>query len=172
VAGQEGGLTEGRCRQEFQRDDAWDENGGLSDVYLKAAGGFCVSIFDHWLSLDEAEASAVMSHGGAKALGGLAGYMAGERKFLKFYRSLCVGGVWINDGRKLDFTPGYNLKSEKLFTHSLRDRRLMDVIFPESGVRVVGGYDRTDTVVPLAPGARETAAARAAEAGLHILDLP
>lgn len=112
---------------------------GLSSCY--------VSIFDRWLSEQEAADSPLMSYSIALDAGCLEEYMRGERKFLRFYSSLSGDGVICNRPgplRRLEANSGL---LEDVLVNSLREIRLMDVYFIGAGLRVLGGYDRTDLVI-------------------------
>ncbi|SHL51482.1 hypothetical protein SAMN05444272_0762 [Roseibium suaedae] len=88
-----------------------------------------------------------MSYSIALDAGCLEEYMRGERKFLRFYSSLSGDGVICNRPgplRRLEANSGL---LEDVLVNSLREIRLMDVYFIGAGLRVLGGYDRTDLVI-------------------------
>lgn len=122
-----------------------------------------VSVFDHWLSEDEAVACSVISRRVAEERGALDAYATGESRFLTLYHGMTLTGACDVGG------PLSPVAAERIIRASLREEALMDIRFPELLVRVVGGWDRTDLFL-LEPGADAAAiAARVTKAGLHLL---
>ncbi|WP_146171864.1 hypothetical protein [Pseudoduganella armeniaca] len=109
---------------------------------------FChVSVFDHWLSEQEAADNPLMSYSIALNAGALEGYLQGERKFLNFYSSLSMFGVACNRPGPPRMFKTLTPELENIFVNSLREKRSMDVYFKEAEVRVIGRYDRTDLLI-------------------------
>lgn len=109
---------------------------------------FChISVFDRWLSEQEAAENPLMSYSIAQDAGALEGYLQGEQKFLSFYSSLSKYGVVCNRPRPLRMFEALTSELEQIFVSSLREKRSMDVYFKGAGVRVIGRYDRTDLVI-------------------------
>ncbi|MBP2489549.1 hypothetical protein R1538_13215 [Rhizobium leguminosarum] len=109
---------------------------------------FChISVFDHWLSAQEAADNPFMSYSIALDAGELEGYLQGEHKLLKFYSSLSSLGVICNRPSPLRVFEAFTAELEQIMISSLREKRLMDLYFKVAGVRVIGRYDRTDLVI-------------------------
>ncbi|MBB2750051.1 UNVERIFIED_ORG: hypothetical protein GGI57_000724 [Rhizobium aethiopicum] len=106
-----------------------------------------VSIFDHWLTEEEAEDSRIASYSIAKSNGKLDEYMGGEKKFLKLYRSLSKQGVICNRPGPLRRLEIVDKELNRVFVNSLREQHLMDVFFVNCKVRAFGRYDRTDLLI-------------------------
>jgi hypothetical protein len=109
---------------------------------------FChISVFDHWLSEQEAADNPLMSYSIALDAGALEEYLQGEKKFLNFYSSLSTFGVVCNRPGPLRMFEASSPELEQIFVNSLREKRSMDVYFVGAGVRVIGRYDRTDLAI-------------------------
>lgn len=106
-----------------------------------------ISVFDHWLSEEEASKNPLMSYSIAIDAGASEEYFHGEQKFLKLYASLSAAGVLCNRPGPLQVFETFNFELERIFINSLREKRSMDVYFKEACVRVIGRYDRTDLVI-------------------------
>ncbi|MBY5645879.1 hypothetical protein [Rhizobium leguminosarum] len=106
-----------------------------------------ISIFDHWLTEEEAEDSRITSYSIARSNGQLHEYMDGEKKFLKLYRSLSRQGVVCNRPGPLRRIDIADAELNQVFINSLREERLMDVFFVSCKVRALGRYDRTDLLI-------------------------
>jgi hypothetical protein len=106
-----------------------------------------ISIFDHWLSEQEAAKNKVMFYSLAEEEGLLSEYLSGERKFLILYLSLSTLGVvckYPSPLRRLEYGEP---ELENVIVNSLREKRLMDVYFIAAQARIVGGHDRTDLLI-------------------------
>jgi hypothetical protein len=124
--------------------DVYDEDGNLtvSDDKL-----ISVSIFDHWLSAEEAENCPVMFYQLAIDRQAEKEYLAGEKCFLAFYNLLSSDGLVVHSDEQLTTITNSDPKFVDLVTDSLREGRLMDVYFPAYEARALGGYDRTDLII-------------------------
>ena len=131
---------------------------------------FHVSVFDHSLTEDEAAASPLMFYRLAHERGALAEYLAGEARFEAFYAELSRDGAWIGlQGRRPRLLPGASRRLARTIKDSLRERRLMDLTFQALPVRVYGGYDRTDLMLPAGKAIGEALQAVAIRHGLFVL---
>ncbi|OWV99187.1 hypothetical protein [Rhizobium sp. R693] len=128
-----------------------------------------VSIFDHWLSEEEADRSTKLSYSISIKTGNLDRYLSGEKKYLAFYRSLSRSGAICGRPGKLTAFEGYNEKLESILIDSLREHRLADLYFVEPEVRLIAGYDRTDTIAAKTIDAVNHVRQEASAAGLYIL---
>jgi hypothetical protein len=127
------------------------------------------SLFDHWLSEEEAEASRVMFYSQALGEGLLEEYLVGERRFLALYLSLSKLGVvckYPGPLRRIEFGDS---ALESVIVNSLREKRSMDIYFIGARVRIVGGHDRTDLLICENAGDLEAISLKVKEAGLFIL---
>ncbi|WP_104662966.1 hypothetical protein [Ensifer adhaerens] len=128
-----------------------------------------VSVFDHWLSQEEAADIPIMSYSIAHDEAMMASYLHGEEKFLRLYRSLSKQGVLCNSP-----TPARNFDEiddeiEQIFVDSLREKRAMDVFFKSHELRVIGRYDRTDLFIARDPAFLVKIREEVAKAGLFVL---
>jgi len=127
-----------------------------------------VSVFDHWLEESEADAEPLLFYALALQKGALPAYLAGERQFLAFYRRLAEDGAWIRvNGTARPLEPA---ELEMILLSSLRENQPMDIWFESPPVRVLGGYDRTDTVLTRSADAAAWVSALAREKGLFVLE--
>ncbi|EJN01405.1 hypothetical protein [Phyllobacterium sp. YR531] len=148
----------------FSEFDFGEQN--LADLEIAP---FNVSIFNRWLSEQEAEDSEIMFYDLAVSCGKLADYHIGEEKFINFYRKLSVDGVVCNYPRPLRIFDKYNRILEKVIFDSLREKRKFDMYFIAHDVRVLGGYDRTDLFLPRNKEKIRDIHRAVGEAGLYVL---
>lgn len=120
------------------------ERGG-DDISMSGLAFFYVSVFDHWLTEEEAEVCEIFTYKQAKEFGKLQLYEAGERSFLSLYRSLARSSNVIPHPEFAAVTSAEDL--ETIFIRSLREQSLMDICFENFNLRVVGGFDRTDLFI-------------------------
>ena len=131
---------------------------------------FHVSIFDHSLTGEEAAASPIMFYRLAHERGAMREYLAGEARFEAFYAELSRDGAWIDlQGRRPRWLPGSSQRLVRTIRDSLRERRLMHLTFPALPVRVYGGYDRTDLMLPASKAIGKALQAMAVRHGLFVL---
>jgi len=130
-----------------------------------------LSVFDHWLTNEEAGDCGYMFHGMAQETEeDLAEYQKGEDKFLAFYRALLGSNPVIVSKDEHFYLEGGEALIETIIIPSLREQRLMDIFVESANVRVLGGHDRTDVLL-LREAEREPALrAMAQAAGLFVLD--
>ncbi|OBZ96469.1 hypothetical protein ADU59_07060 [Pararhizobium polonicum] len=131
-----------------------------------------ISVFDHWLSEEEAGASPLMTYSLALQKGRLDDYLAGERKFLELYRMLGRHGTICNRPRPVRKFETVDVRLEKVMVDSLREKRLMDIYFSDFGVRVLGGYDRTDLLIAETLQKLELLLSQVNQFGLFVLPNP
>lgn len=120
----------------------FDEIDDYSDEYLKGMG-YCpirVSVFDRWLTVAEASESDIINFNTAVSMGAINKYLIGERAFLGLYSKITS-----NYSNFLNCSGVQIEKSSKIFVDSLREKELMDIYVPSYDLRILGGYDRTDT---------------------------
>ena len=137
---------------------------------------FHLSTFDHSLTEEELTATEApmavpfLFYGEAREKGLLQDYLPGEARFEAFYSELSRGGAWIDlYSRKPTFLPGSSRRLARLIKDSLRERRLMDVTFEALPVRVLGGHDRTDLLLPATKAIRSELQSMAVRHGLFVL---
>ncbi|CAN5275719.1 hypothetical protein BH10PSE3_BH10PSE3_20700 [soil metagenome] len=129
-----------------------------------------VSVFDHSLSAEEASAIPYMFFRQAADAGALREYLEGERRFEAFYAELAEKGGHVQLGwRRRHFMPATSGRLRRIVRDSLRERRLMDVVFEAAPVRVLGGHDRTDVLLPATQAAKEALTAAVLRHGLFVL---
>ncbi len=142
------------------------EEKDISEMGLAYAS---ISVFDHWLSEEEAGASPLMSYSIALRAGKLDDYLVGEHKLLELYRMLGRHGAICNYPRPFRKFDIVDVELEKVLMSSLREQRLMDVYFADFGVRVMGGYDRTDLIIAESPKQLELLCSQVSKFGLFVL---
>jgi hypothetical protein len=116
-----------------------------------------VSIFNHWLSEEEAATSKVMCYDLSVRAGASAEYLAGEQKLLSFYTKLFRDGAvqhlvpWCEDEPiQIIHHARFDARLLKVVVTSLRHGKggdLMDCYVPHRSLRVLGGNDRTDLLL-------------------------
>lgn len=146
----------------WHQEDPYREWG---DLWLQ------VSIFNHYLK--EAEMNnPLMFYRLACESGVEAEYLDGENRWLTFCRYLSREGATIGgvDGLRLINLRSTSGRLRKIIIDSLRERRLMNVIFKAEPVRVLGGHDRTDFLLPPNVEVRERLKLIAKDCGLHALN--
>lgn len=114
---------------------------GPASAYVRVS----ISIFDHWLTEAEASESRITCYSQAVELNALDEYIDGEQRLMNFYHSVSEGGVVCNRPGPRRLISAHDPQLSDIFRSSLREQRFMDVYFVSGRVRVVGGYDRTDT---------------------------
>lgn len=143
---------------------------GSDSPWPPGCQAFSTSIFDRWLSVEEADSSRLLSYQIALSSGFEREYLEGEAKFVKFYRSLArTGVICLRPKPRRALTPdapGFL----QILQDSLRERRFFDLYFPEFDVRALGRYDRTDTIVYRAGNDMGAVQAHIAAAGLFLLE--
>ena len=134
----------------------------LGETRLSDLGYFpiCVSVFDHWLSNEECNASDILFYNEAVRKGKLDDYMVGENDFVAFYQRLARRGAYVHE----DVTDqaGHVLRDSywetdaddkdfiELLRERLREKRRLDtccIYFLEFEVRYLSGWDRTDILL-------------------------
>jgi hypothetical protein len=111
-----------------------------------------VSVFDHWLTEDEAGECRLFTYKQAAASGRKATYLAQERRFIAFYKDLFADGavrrtsvgrciVGIASHRRWD------RKLKRAVIRSLREGGHLDAYIQSMKLRVIGGYDRSDALL-------------------------
>jgi hypothetical protein len=104
-----------------------------------------LSVFDHWLTEDEAGSSNLMSYSLAKKSGSIAIYLEQEERFVRFYADLLKGQDWRDANAPELLRTGLDDGAlEQIVRPSLRERERMDIYLCDRCLRIMGGYDRTD----------------------------
>jgi hypothetical protein len=143
-----------------------------------------VSVFDHWLSHEECDASDILFYDEAVRNGELGAYMAGENNLVAFYQRLARSGAYVHEViidrthfglvRKSYWETDCDDKDFlALLRERLREKRRLDtccLYFPEFSVRYFGGYDRTDLLLLRNKDLLPAIAEVAKEHQLHLLD--
>jgi hypothetical protein len=150
--------------------------GGWSDEEVRAAGyeRRCVSVFDHWLSPEEAAACELFTFEDAASAGVQYVYEEQQARFVRFYQELFGGGVFRRTGPRwrqigVVFHSQWDRRLKKAVQSSLRDRKHMDAYVPQFSLRVAGNWDRTDVLLFRETGQLAAVSAIAARHGLFIL---
>lgn len=129
-----------------------------------------VSVFDHWLTDDEASASNIITFEASVKNNAEMAYLDGERRFLDLYFSLACEGVVCNRPTHERTLFKEDKFLEDVLLKSLRERCLMDVYFKNCQARVVGGYDRTDLILVRSESDLKRICIEVQKAGLHVLN--
>gem|GEM_PF-5200175 len=114
-----------------------------SDKHRNTKITFNVSVFDHWLSVNEAESSPIINYEKASSGGSITQYYEGEKKFIKLYSKLAEAGVVCHVPPPCRFIERI-AELNSILIDSLREKGRFDLYFPAHEVRVRGGFDRTD----------------------------
>lgn len=121
---------------------------GEDDLIEKNIDHFYVSVFDHWLTENEAEISNIINYNSSIERNKIEEYLNGERRFVDLYRSLSVEGVVCNVPIPLRKIDGSDTALASIIIDSLREKKRFDVYFVAFELRVIGGFDRTDLFLP------------------------
>ena len=146
--------------------ELYDDEGELN---LSEDKLISLSIFNHWLSEEDAAICPIMNFAIAVEAGRLSEYLKGEISFLDFYYRLSEAGVVVNSALFPDVMSRDDPRLSAVFTESLRETRAMDAYFIGPQVRVVGGYDRTDLLILEDRCRRAQIEALAQDCGLFVL---
>lgn len=106
-----------------------------------------VSVFERWLSEEECASCRLMTYSIALEAGEIDGYLAGEGRFLDLYCALGKAGMIVGWPQPFRRVEAETTEFEGILRESLREQHLMDVYFEGYGVRIRGGYDRTDVII-------------------------
>jgi len=106
-----------------------------------------LSIFEHWLSTEEADACAYLFFEQALKAGLEALYLEQEARFLSFYRDLLTGPISGYSDGTLSFYEGWGDMLAKDIQASLREKCFIDLHCSRRQLRIMGGYDRTDLLL-------------------------
>ncbi|QSB53991.1 hypothetical protein I6J48_17715 [Acinetobacter calcoaceticus] len=122
-----------------------DFNLVFKENYMWKQTGF-ISVFDHWLTEDEADDCKILNYEISIEREALQDYMGGEEKFIKFYRNIS-DIVVCNKTDNIKVIQTNSNEFEDILMSSLREENMkfLDIFYPEHKIRFKGGYDRTDT---------------------------
>lgn len=134
--------------------------------------GYCpllVSVFDHVLTEAEYAEADYVCYSDAAKCDMLEQYCIDEGKFISLYRELLSNGAWVKiDDEVLEFSE-FSQALEVIVIDSLREKSFMDLYIDKYGVRVIGGYDRTDIFLLGPDGNGDALRGLVALHGLHII---
>lgn len=143
---------------------------GEDDPIEKGTPTLHVSVFDHWLSEDEAESNEIINYETAVSHDRINEYLKGEEKFSKLYALLSREGVICNIPPPYRFIDGFDVSITGLIVDSLREERRFDMYFMAYDVRIVGGFDRTDLFILNEKSKINKIRENITDCGLYILD--
>ncbi|PQZ50185.1 hypothetical protein CQ052_12980 [Ochrobactrum sp. MYb15] len=143
---------------------------GEDDPIEKGIPTLHVSVFDHWLSEDEAESNEIINYETAVSHDRINEYLKGEEKFSKLYALLSREGVICNIPPPYRFIDGFDVSITGLIVDSLREERRFDMYFMAYDVRIVGGFDRTDLFILNEKSKINKIRENITDCGLYILD--
>lgn len=104
-----------------------------------------LSIFDHWLTIEEAENCKIFEHFIAKKYGYLDEYLTGEQKFIQFYKSLDTN-VKVLKKPKMPVISTDSKNFNRLLNKHLLHGKNFDLFFPNQQILAEIGFDRTDVI--------------------------
>lgn len=104
-----------------------------------------VSIFDHWLSEQEADECSVLCYKIASDCNDLTAYLKTEQYFLNFYQGLDSVVHVMDDGVRVLDTQ--DIEFVDILKNGLREIRFFELYFPTLGIVAQSGYDRTDKLI-------------------------
>jgi len=152
------------------------ELNAFTDEAMRENGYTCrhVSVFDHFLTKDEASECGLFSYELAVANGLERIYLDQERRFLAFYKNLFAGGVIrrTQQGSRYIGIASHERWDRRLkrdVARSLRERGHMDVYVPAMRLRIMGGWDRTDALLFRDGSPQDKVEQLAADLGLFII---
>lgn len=106
-----------------------------------------ISVFDHWLTHDEADNCDVLCYGIAIKQDKLDEYLQGENTFINFYTALSDEVIIFHNPNGICHLSTQSKRFERILKQSLRESRMPYWFYPKIGVMVVGGFDRTDILL-------------------------
>lgn len=108
-----------------------------------------VSIFDHWLTEAEANDCKVMNYLTAIEANSLDEYLVGERRFINLYLSLGDKCICYLDNERKTILLTSSAEFNSYLIEGLRESQfhLHKIIYPDTGITIEGGYDRTDIFI-------------------------
>ncbi len=104
-----------------------------------------ISIFNHWLSETEALQCKVMSYDIALDNNSYSEYLMGERNYVNLYQS--ISDSVICNYRKNGIAINTNSETFKSYIIDGLRKEDFHILYPSENIRVIGGYDRTDTII-------------------------
>jgi hypothetical protein len=128
-----------------------------------------VSVFDHWLTEAEGEATNLFTYRDAFKANQLHDYLAGEQKFLAFYNHLGNAGIIVNCPGVLRAIRSSSSEFQRILRRSLREAQFMDLYIENYGVRILGNWDRTDVTIADTHEQLDALEAEVAKFGLYLL---
>lgn len=131
-----------------------------------------VSVFDHWLTLEEVNSCETLFYRVAVEAGKAEEYMVGERRFLSFYRALAQDGAYVRKGKRIWLTEADDPAFIAILENSLRETTvytLMNTYFIGPAVFARGGWDRTDLLLMRSKLALAALEPIAREHGVYLL---
>jgi len=143
---------------------------GEDDPIEKGIPTLHVSVFDHWLSEDEAESNEIINYETAVSHDRFDEYLKGEEKFSKLYALLSRDGVVCSIPPPYRFIDGFDANIARIIVDSLREERRFDMYFMAYDVRIVGGFDRTDLFILNEKSKVNKIMENITDCGLYILD--
>lgn len=104
-----------------------------------------ISVFDHWLTDDEANNCNILNYELSVQADANLDYLLGEKKFIHFYQSLS-NTVICKVGNNIKTLKTDSDEFKSVLISSLREDNLkfFDMFYPKIKVRFKGGFDRTD----------------------------
>jgi hypothetical protein len=150
--------------ERFPKIDLGEDDLLANDYYFTH-----VSVFDHWLTEDEASSCDIMTFSSAMKANAKASYFEGERRFLNFYLTLAGDGVVCNRPLHGKVLSKNDPRLAPMLLASLREQKRMDVYFKSLRARVIGQYDRTDLVLVRDQLDLEKVRIAAENSGLYLL---
>ena len=143
---------------------------GEDDPIEKGIPTLHVSVFDHWLSDDEAKSNEIINYETAISHDRVDEYLKGEEKFSKLYALLSQEGVICNIPPPYRFIDCSDINIKRIIVESIREERRFDMYFMAYNVRIIGGFDRTDLFILNEKSKLDKIRENITDYGLYILD--
>lgn len=106
-----------------------------------------ISVFDHWLTHEEADNCQVLCYSIAKKNQQIDNYLQGENHFLNFYSNLSDEVVSFHNPNGICHLMTQSPRFQQTLIRSLREIRMNCWFYPKIGILIVGGFDRTDMLI-------------------------
>lgn len=106
-----------------------------------------ISIFDHWLTNEEADNCDVLCYGIAIKRDKLTDYLVGENNFIQFYTEISNEVQSFHNSHGVCHLSTQSPRFQRILRESLREFRMPYWFYPKIGVLVISGFDRTDTLL-------------------------
>src|SRR5258708_37134918 len=118
--------------------DIYSSNG---DLIVSSDKLISVSVFDHWLTPDEAATCEIITYSLAMSASMISEYMRGEEKFIELYKKLARGGLIKASDSERRCVQLLDEINSKEIVDSLREIKSIEMYLIEYSLRIIGSYN-------------------------------